>query len=212
MHAQIHPLFKRFFDVPDTTQKKQGLGSGFFINESGLSVTNYHVVEKVDRIKIKLLNGSSYDADILGFHKPSDIALLKIDSEKPVQPIHIGNSKETLVGDLVYAIGNPFGLSAILTSGVISATQQEIETADGVPRIQTDAAINPGNSGGPLLNLNGEVIGINQMIYSNKGGSIGIGFAIPINYAMSIIQKLKKRQEDRISLYRCASFYENSSE
>ena len=194
--VESHPFFKDFFGIPGmpspSQKKKQGLGSGFFINESGLVVTNYHVVDKVDRIKVKLLNGSDYDAEIIGFHKPSDLALLKIESDKPVRPVRIGNSKKNLVvGDLVYAIGNPFGLSATLTSGVVSSIGQEIETPDGVPRIQTDTAINPGNSGGPLLNLQAEVIGINQMIYSNKGGSIGISFAIPINYAMTIIQKLK---------------------
>ena len=191
-----NPFFRFFFDAPrGGTQTKRGLGSGFFINENGLIVTNYHVVGNVDRIIIKLTDTSSYKASMMGHDQKSDMALLKIDTKIKNQPVQIGNSEDVLVGDIVYAIGNPFGFSATLTSGVVSSADQKIESKDNVPRIQTDAAINPGNSGGPLLNIMGKVIGINQMIYSDKGGSVGIGFAIPINYAMKVIEQIKKENK-----------------
>ena len=187
-----NPFFKHFYDIPDGMQTKRGLGSGFFLNENGLIVTNYHVVANVDRIVIKLIDSSSHKASMIGYDKKSDLALLKIDIRKKNQSIQIGNSENIAVGDIVYAIGNPFGFSATLTSGVISSAHQKIVSKDNMPRIQTDATINPGNSGGPLLDIRGKVIGVNQMIYSDKGGSIGIGFAIPINYAMQVIERIKK--------------------
>ena len=193
----LNPFFKRFFDIPESQQKKQGLGSGFIINESGLIATNYHVVAKVDRITVKLLDGSAYDSSTVGYDKDSDIALLKIDTRKSLPSIEIGDSSQVFAGDLVYAIGNPFGFSATLTSGVVSSANQKVGSENNIPRIQTDAAINPGNSGGPLLDIMGRVIGINQMIYSDKGGSIGIGFAIPINHAMKIIEGLKKETDQK---------------
>ncbi len=187
-----NPFFKHFFDIPDGMQTERSLGSGFFLTESGFIVTNYHVVANVDRIVIKLIDSSSHQALMIGYDKKSDLALLKIDTKRKNQSIEIGDSSNISVGDIVYAIGNPFGFSATLTSGVVSSANQKIESKNNVSRIQTDAAINPGNSGGPLLDIMGKVIGVNQMIYSDKGGSVGIGFAIPINYAMQVIERIKK--------------------
>ncbi len=186
-------FFRHFFDTPNAKQTKHGLGSGFIFNSNGLIVTNYHVVKNVDRITIKLLDTSSHEALMIGYDEISDLALLKINTQRNIISIEIGNSNNISVGDLVYAIGNPFGFSATLTSGIISSAHQKIKSKDNIPRIQTDAAINPGNSGGPLLDITGKVIGINQMIYSNNGGSVGVGFAIPINYAVSIIEKIKQK-------------------
>ena len=202
------PIFRFFFNIPRGRQrgrqhqrrKQQGLGSGFILDsKKGYIITNHHVVAKrsskkyVDKVKVKLVNGKSYDAKVIGSDIGSDIALLQIKSEQKLKQIYIGDSDTIEVGDFAIAIGNPFGLSSTFTMGVISSKGQDVESRDGVPRIQTDAPINPGNSGGPLLSIKGEVIGINQMIYTQGmgGGSIGIGFAIPINYAMSVIEKLK---------------------
>ena len=148
---------------------------------------------------MKLVNGKSYDAKVIGSDASSDIALLQIKNKQRLKQVYIGDSESIEVGDFAIAIGNPFGLSSTFTMGVISSKGQDVESQDGVPRIQTDAPINPGNSGGPLLNIKGEVIGINQMIYTQGmgGGSIGIGFAIPINYAMSVVDKLKSGEKIR---------------
>lgn len=191
------PFFRRFFNVPkqEQRQKRQGLGSGFIISKDGYIVTNHHVVKSVDKITVKLVNGQEHAAKLVGSDPTSDIALLKIEDAKNLKVVHVGDSDRIEVGDMAIAIGNPFGLSSTFTMGVVSSKGQDIHAADGVPRIQTDAAINPGNSGGPLLNLRGEVIGINQMIYTQSGGSVGIGFAIPINYAMEVLEQLKKGKE-----------------
>ena len=197
-----HPYFPFFFDIPRRGQqhKQQGLGSGFILSSDGYIVTNHHVIAKrgskkyVDEIKVKLVNGKSYEAKVIGSDSVSDIALLKIKSSNELKEVYIGNSEDIEVGDFAIAIGNPFGLSSTFTMGVISSKGQDVESQDGVPRIQTDAPINQGNSGGPLINVKGEVIGINQMIFTKNtsGGSIGIGFAIPINYAMTVVRNLKK--------------------
>lgn len=194
------PVFRRFFGVPDKNhsgkQKRQGLGSGFILDKNGYIVTNHHVVGKenggfVDKIKVKLTNNRIYKAKPIGSDPVSDLALLKIEAgNDEIKPIIIGDSDTVETGDLAIAIGNPFGLSSTFTFGFISSSHQQINSDDGVSRIQTDAAINPGNSGGPLLNIKGEVIGINQMIYSRSGGSNGIGFAIPVNYAINVLKKL----------------------
>ncbi|MES0488711.1 MAG: trypsin-like peptidase domain-containing protein [Leptospirales bacterium] len=188
--VKVDPIFKQFFGTPKE-RTRQGLGSGFIISSDGFIVTNYHVVKGVDKITVKLQNGNFYEAKLIGSDEISDIVLLKIEAKEEIKVVHLGNSDETRVGDFGIAIGNPFGLQSTFTFGVISSTGQDIHAADGQPRIQTDAAINPGNSGGPLLNIKGEVVGINQMIYSQSGGSVGIGFAIPINYAKDVIEVLK---------------------
>ncbi|MDH4263044.1 MAG: trypsin-like peptidase domain-containing protein [Spirochaetia bacterium] len=180
-----------FFGIPQQGNR-HGLGSGFIISKDGYIVTNNHVVEKVDKITVKVHGGKSYNAKIIGSDEISDLALIKIDGENNLKPVFLGDSDSIRVGDFGIAIGNPFGLESTFTFGVISSTGQDIETPDGISRIQTDAAINPGNSGGPLLNIKGEVIGINQMIYSQSGGSVGIGFAIPINHVKVVVENLKK--------------------
>ena len=198
------PMFRRFYGLPEGggESKKQGLGSGFIISKDGYIVTNNHVVTysdpgsgtttKVDKITVKLHGGKTYNAKIIGSDEVSDLALLKIDGEKNLQSVYIGDSDNIRVGDFAIAIGNPYGLESTFTLGVISSARQDIEAADGISRIQTDAAINPGNSGGPLLNIKGEVIGINQMIISQSGGSVGIGLAIPINHVKVVVENLKK--------------------
>jgi len=203
IQVRSNPFFDHFFGGRgrgfNQKRKQQGLGSGFIISKKGYIVTNYHVVvpngRKADKLKVKISSGKVFSAQLIGSDKTSDLALLKIEGAKNLKAVHIGDSDQAEVGDFAIAIGNPFGLSSTFTFGVISSKSQEVKTDDGVGRIQTDAAINPGNSGGPLLNIKGEVIGINQMIYSRSGGSVGIGFAIPMNYAMSIIEKLKEGKE-----------------
>lgn len=189
------PMFRRLFPEQGggggQKQKRTGLGSGFIISSDGYAVTNHHVVQRVDKITVKMTNGKEYRAKLIGSDASSDIALIKIEGAKKLKVVYLGDSDKIEVGDYAIAIGNPFGLSSTLTVGNISSKGQDVNSADGVNRIQTDAAINPGNSGGPLLNIRGEVVGINQMIYSQSGGSIGIGFAIPINHAKTIIEKLK---------------------
>lgn len=199
------PLFRHFFGAPRSSQsqKRQGLGSGFIISNDGYIVTNHHVVARqrtnkkayVDKIKIKLVNGKEYDAKVIGSDVASDIAVLKINPKEKLRTVHLGDSDKVEVGDFAIAIGNPFGLSSTFTMGIISSKGQDVQSRDGISRIQTDAPINPGNSGGPLLNIQGEVVGINQMIFSRSGGSVGIGFAIPINYAMTVIEQLKAGKE-----------------
>ena len=174
---------------------QEGQGSGFILDKAGHVLTNFHVVEGANRgIEVKLSNKRTYKANVVGTDKVHDLALLQIDAPN-LQPVILSNSSELAVGEKVYAIGNPFGLSGTMTRGIISSIRS-IRTADGAPiedAIQTDAAINPGNSGGPLLNSRGEVIGINTMIASNGAEqSSGIGFAIPINTAKAVLVDLTR--------------------
>ena len=189
------PFFRDFFGPGNRqpkTQKRTGLGTGFIISEDGYLCTNYHVVAGVDKIKVKI-NEESYDATIIGLDERTDLALLKIDSKKKLTPVYFGDSDTVGVGDWSIAIGNPFGLDKTFTVGVISsAARRDLDLmGDSQTHIQTDASINPGNSGGPLLNIYGEVIGVNRMIYSQTGGNIGIGFAIPINTAKNVLEQLR---------------------
>ena len=175
------------------TVPQEGQGSGFILDKAGHVLTNFHVVEGANRgIEVKLSNKRSYKATVVGTDKVHDIALLKIDAPE-LQPVVLADSSQIAVGEKVYAIGNPFGLSGTMTQGIISSIRS-IRNGDGAPiedAIQTDAAINPGNSGGPLLNSHGEVIGINTMIASNGAEqSSGIGFAIPINTAKAVLSDL----------------------
>ena len=191
------PFFRDFFGREGSPklrpQKRTGLGTGFILSDDGYIGTNHHVVAGVDKVKVKI-NGISYDAKIIGSDKRTDIALLKIEPEKKLKPVYIGDSDKVRVGDWAIAIGNPFGLDRTFTVGVVSATgRMDLGLMGGTQtHIQTDASINPGNSGGPLINVYGEVVGINRMIYSRSGGSMGIGFAIPINSAKVILDQLKK--------------------
>src|SRR6202522_3967874 len=170
---------------------QEGQGSGFIIDKEGHILTNYHVIAQARQVEVKLHNGKTYKATIVGTDRPHDLAIVQIKAPE-LQPMTLGDSTNLQVGQKVYAIGNPFGLAGTLTRGIVSSIRQ-VQEPDGMTideAIQTDASINPGNSGGPLLNMHGEVIGINTMIASNVGQSAGIGFAIPINTAKAVINDL----------------------
>ena len=186
-------FFERFFgDQIPRDFRQQSLGSGFVIDKDGFILTNNHVVENTEEIKVKLADKREYDAKIVGRDTKTDLALIRIESDHPLVPLALGDSDKLYVGDWVIAIGNPFGLEATVTAGIVSAKYRDIGAGSYDNFIQTDASINPGNSGGPLLNSAGEVIGINTAIFSLTGGSVGIRFAIPINMAKQIIAQLKE--------------------
>ena len=186
-------FFERFFrDMVPKDFKQQALGSGFIIDKEGYIVTNNHVVEKSDEIKVKFSDGKEFTAKIVGKDPKTDLALIKIDADRTLVPLSMGDSDKLDVGDWVVAIGNPFGLGNTVTAGIVSAKYRHIGAGAYDNFIQTDASINPGNSGGPLLNTAGEVVGVNTAIYSQSGGSVGIGFAIPINMAKDLIPQLKQ--------------------
>jgi serine protease Do len=169
-----------------------GLGSGFIISEDGYVVTNYHVISGADQITVIFNNGvDEVPAELVGTDPKTDIAVLKIDPEViEIQPVNWGNSEISRVGDIVLAIGNPLGLGGTVTSGIISSINRDIGGGPYVDFIQTDAPINRGNSGGPLFNLDGKVIGINSMIISQTGGSVGLGFSIPSSTAKLIVNQI----------------------
>lgn len=167
------------------------LGSGFIIDPSGLIVTNNHVVSDAAEIAVTLHDGTKLPAKLVGSDAPTDLALLKVESAKPLTAAHWGDSEAVEVGDWVVAIGNPFGLGGSVTAGILSARARDIQQGPYDEYLQTDAAINRGNSGGPLYDAGGAVIGINTAIYSPTGGSVGIGFAIPSSLAKPIIDQLK---------------------
>jgi serine protease Do/serine protease DegQ len=187
------PFFQRFFDMPSQPQerKTQSLGSGVIVDANkGYIMTNNHVIDKADEIRVTLRSGENYNAKLIGTDPESDIAIIQIKA-KNLTAIPFANSEKHQVGDFVVAIGNPFGLGQTVTSGIISAMERSGLGIEGYENfIQTDASINPGNSGGALVNLNGELLGINTAIFSQSGGNIGIGFAIPINMASNIMQQL----------------------
>ena len=200
-----HPFgdefLRRFFGQPPQQgpqqkapkQRESGQGSGFLISADGYIMTNNHVVGDADKVTVQLLDGREYEAKIVGTDPPTDVAIIKIDADEKMPFLPLGNSDQLEVGDWVLAFGNPFGLSHTLTAGIVSAKGRSgIGLTDYENFIQTDAAINPGNSGGPLINLDGEVVGMNTAIFSRSGGYMGIGFAIPINMAKSIHQQLVK--------------------
>jgi serine protease Do len=193
------PFFRQFFGDRTYTQQVQGLGSGFIISPDGYILTNDHVAGRAKEITVTMTNGEKYKARRVGTDLVSDIALLKID-EQNLPYITLGNSDDVITGEWVIAFGNPFGLFDIsdkptVTVGVVSATKMNIRVQEGrVYRgmIQTDASINSGNSGGPLVNSLGEVIGVNAVIFTPNQGSIGLGFAIPINRVKTIVAELKR--------------------
>jgi serine protease Do len=169
------------------------LGSGFIIDaENGYIVTNNHVVRDAEEVRITLHDDSTIPAEIVGRDEKIDIAVLKVDTDKKLQAVEFGNSDKMRVGDWIVAIGNPFGLGGTVTAGIVSARQRDINSGPYDDYIQTDASINRGNSGGPMFNLKGEVIGINTAIFSPSGGSVGIGFAIPMALAKPVIDQLIK--------------------
>ncbi len=186
-------FFERFFrDHMPKNFRQKSLGSGFIIDKAGYILTNNHVVEGTDEIRVKLANDTELDAEIVGRDPKTDLALIRIKTDHPLKPLPLGDSDKLEVGDWVIAIGNPFGLGHSVTAGIVSAKYRRIGAGAYDNFIQTDAPINPGNSGGPLLNMAGEVIGINTAIFTRSGGSIGIGFAIPINMAKQLLPQLKK--------------------
>ena len=192
------PFFRRFFDVPPENGPRerpfQSAGSGvIFDAKQGYIVTNAHVVENASEITVTLQDGRDLKAEVVGSDEPSDVAVLKVKSDSTLVQVGLGDSGKVEVGDFVLAIGNPFGLQHTVTSGIISGLSRSGINPDGYEDfIQTDASINPGNSGGALVNLRGELIGINTAILSRSGGNIGIGFAIPVNMAHSVMDQLIK--------------------
>ena len=194
------PFFDHFFGGNgqrpggggELKQKQRGLGSGIILNEEGYILTNEHVVGDMDKLTVKLKNKKTYEAKLIGSDKTIDLALLKIKaSAGDLKPVALGDSSKVRVGNWAIAIGAPHGLEHSFTVGVVSAIARGGIDSSGLGYIQTDAAINHGNSGGPLLNIHGEVIGINRMIVSPSGGSIGIGLTIPINDAKRVFEELK---------------------
>ena len=189
------PTLRRFFGVPDmemepSEQRRSGLGSGVVISSNGYILTNNHVVDGADEIEVQLGN-RTFEASIVGGDEKSDVAVLKIETDETLPAIVIGNSDTLEVGDMVLAIGNPFGVGQSVTSGIVSATgRDDLRISDYENFIQTDAAINPGNSGGALVDAQGRLVGINTAIFSRTGGNIGIGFAIPVNLARNVMDSV----------------------
>jgi len=188
------PVFRRFFgdQLPDETQRASSLGSGVIVSSSGYILTNHHVVEAADEIEVALADGKKLLAKVVGNDPETDLAVLRVNAEN-LPAITFGSSDALRVGDVVLAIGNPFGVGQTVTSGIVSAlgrTGLGINTFENF--IQTDAAINPGNSGGALIDAGGNLIGINTAIFSRSGGSMGIGFAIPVSTAKMVLEQIVK--------------------
>ena len=188
------PVFRRFFgdQLPDEAQRASSLGSGVIVSTSGYVITNHHVVEAADEIEVTLADGKKLLAKLVGNDPDTDLAVLRVDSEN-LPAITFGSSETLRVGDVVLAIGSPFGFSQTVTSGIVSAlgrTGLGINTFENF--IQTDAAINPGNSGGALIDASGSLVGINTAIFSRSGGSMGIGFAIPVSTAKMVLDQIVK--------------------
>jgi S1-C subfamily serine protease len=175
-------------------QQQQGLGSGWVYDDEGHIVTNQHVVEGADSVSVTFGNGETYEAEVVGGDASTDLAVLKVDAPADVlEPLSVGNSDELQVGEGVVAIGSPFGLEGSVTSGIVSALHRQMTAPNSFTindAIQTDAAINHGNSGGPLLNMQGEVVGVNAQIESDSGGNDGVGFAIPSSTVTSVVEQI----------------------
>jgi serine protease Do len=204
--SPFEEFFREFFDRnmprgqrPEVPQPRRAtsLGSGFIVDPSGLVVTNNHVIADADEVHVKLQDDTDLKAEIVGKDPKTDLALLRVKSEKPLPFVTFGESDGIRVGDWVLAIGNPFGLGGTVTAGILSAHHRDINAGPYDDFLQTDASINKGNSGGPMFNMKGEVIGINTAIYSPTGGSIGIGFAIPSSLAKPVIEQLKSYGKPR---------------
>ena len=191
--ANPNELFYKFFfgDQPPEEEPVSSLGSGVIVSPEGIILTNHHVIDGADDIDIALTDGRKFKAKIIGSDPDTDVAVLKIEAKQLPTPITLGQIESVRVGDVVLAIGNPFGVGQTVTSGIVSALGRDhlgINTFENF--IQTDAAINPGNSGGALVDTRGNLIGINTAIFSNSGGSMGIGFAIPINLAKQVMESI----------------------
>jgi serine protease Do len=191
----IPEFFRRFFDMPDDPRfgrpDRSGAGSGFIYDSDGYVITNHHVIEDADQIIVRLADRREFEAELIGSDEASDIALLKIDAQD-LPALEFGNSEELRPGEWVAAIGSPFNFEQSVTAGIVSAKGRSNNAQQYVPFIQTDVAINRGNSGGPLLNMNGEVVGINSWILSSSGGYIGLSFSIPIEVAASTVTQLRE--------------------
>jgi Do/DeqQ family serine protease len=199
VRASRHPLandpfWSHFFgDHGTQTQRRSGLGSGVVVSEEGYILTNYHVVEAADEIEVASNDGRKFKAKVVGADPESDLAVLRVPTETHLSAITFATPDSLRVGDVVLAIGNPFGVGQTVTSGIVSALGRShlgINTFENF--IQTDAAVNPGNSGGALVDSNGNLVGINTAIYSQNGGSMGIGFAIPVSLARNIMEQIIK--------------------
>ena len=199
---ELPEILRRYFgfQIPDERggapqperSQPQSLGSGFIISKDGYVLTNNHVIDGADEIIVRLNDRSEYKAKLIGADKKSDLALLKVDG-KNLPTVKIGKSDSLKPGQWVFAIGSPFGFDYSVTKGIISALNRSLPRESYVPFIQTDVPINPGNSGGPLLNMQGEVIGINSQIYTRSGGFMGLSFAIPVDDAMDVVEQLKEK-------------------
>ena len=200
---EMQELFRRFFGMPPPGAPRQqrpnrpqqqpedqprGVGSGFILTADGIIMTNAHVVDGAEQVIVTLTDKREFVARIIGADRRTDVAVVKIEASG-LQPVKLGDPNRLKVGEWVMAIGSPFGLENTVTAGIVSAKGRD--TGDYLPFIQTDVAINPGNSGGPLINMRGEVIGINSQIYSRSGGFMGISFAIPIDEAANVSNQLR---------------------
>jgi serine protease Do len=193
----FYEFFRRFGPIPPRRgsprdQEAQSTGSGFVVGSDGYIVTNAHVVDGADEVKVRLSDRREFVAKVVGADKRTDVALLRIEA-RDLPKVTVGDPDKLKVGEWVVAIGKPFGLENTMTAGIVSAKGRDLPQENLVPFIQTDVAINPGNSGGPLFNLKGEVVGINSMIYSRTGGYMGLAFAIPIDVAMNTVNQLKDK-------------------
>jgi len=186
----FYEFFKRFAPQMPREQESQSLGSGFIISTDGYILTNAHVVDRADKITVRLSDKREFKAKVIGADKRTDVALLKIEATG-LPKVTLGNPELLKVGEWVLAIGSPFGFDSSVTAGIVSAKGRSLPQENFVPFIQTDVAINPGNSGGPLFNMQGEVVGINSQIYSRSGGYMGLSFSIPIDVAMDVVNQLR---------------------
>ena len=193
----FYEFFRRFGQIPRNTPRprdfeQQSTGSGFILSADGYVLTNAHVVDEASEVSVKLTDKREFKAKVIGTDKRTDVALLKIDATG-LPKVTIGDPDKLKVGEWVAAIGKPFGLENTITAGIVSAKGRELPNENLVSYIQTDVPINPGNSGGPLFNLRGEVVGVNSMIYSRTGGSMGLAFAIPIDVAINVTKQIQEK-------------------
>jgi serine protease Do len=193
----FYEFFRRFGQIPRNTPRprdfeQQSTGSGFILSADGYILTNAHVVDEASEVSVKLTDKREFKAKVVGTDKRTDVALLKIDATG-LPKVTIGDPEKLKVGEWVAAIGKPFGLENTITAGIVSAKGRELPNENLVSYIQTDVPINPGNSGGPLFNLKGEVVGVNSMIYSRTGGSMGLAFAIPIDVAINVTKQIQEK-------------------
>ncbi|MEQ9151652.1 MAG: DegQ family serine endoprotease [Parvibaculum sp.] len=197
--SPLNDFFDEFLEQQQggRPQRVQSLGSGFVIDPDGIVITNNHVIDGADRIEVTFIDGTTLPAEVEGTDPKTDLAVLRVKSDKKLPYVELGDSDRARVGDWVIAIGNPFGLGGTVTAGIISALNRDIHAGNYDDFIQTDAAINRGNSGGPLFDLDGRVVGVNSAIISPSGASVGIGFAVPTSTVKPIVDQILKYGETR---------------